>query len=316
MKSKPALLMASVLALAAVLLPQLAFAFVEKPASVAGEGDGEETATRTAPLAERQRDHRLLAIFDLDGTLFVSAGREIIHHGGDCAAIHPLMEPHVEAELDAADLVHDYTFVGSGAGDEFRLIERASTVEPIAQQLRQYVADGHKIAILSARGHDASWLAERLERKLHLEVGSIDPRLVQTVYSKRFEETSGLPMHGPSAATPARKALAFEMLLEASGASEVHYFDDVEDNLKTVLAHALTHSPRVTVHTHFVPYALSVEACERAGVDIRELLHFGCRTDGTPSPLAQTLLANPVARQRLGDYVRPPRPTAAVELPP
>ena len=262
----------------------------------------------------------VLAVFDLDGTIFVSAGREIIHHGGDCAALHPLMEPVVEAELDAiSGLSHDYTYAGEEDlrdGDHFRLIERASTIEPIAQQLRQHLAEGHKIGILSARGHEARWLAERLERKLHLEAGSIDPSLVQAVYSKRFEETSGLPMNGPSAATPARKALAFEALLEASGASEVYYYDDVEDNLKTVRARALAHSPRVTMPAHLVPYELSVEACEKAGVDIRELLHFGCRTDATPSPLAQKLLANAVAQQRLGDYVRPPRPTAAVELPP
>ena len=32
-----------------------------------------------------------LAVFDLDGTIFVSAGREIIHHGGDCAALLSLI---------------------------------------------------------------------------------------------------------------------------------------------------------------------------------------------------------------------------------
>lgn len=283
-------------ALAAVLLPQLAHSLDAEPVLA------------------------VLAVFDLDGTIFVSAGREILHHGGDCAALHPLMEPVVEAELDAiSGLSHDYTYAGEEDlhdGDHFRLIERASTIEPIAQQLRRHLAEGHKIGILSARGHDATWLAGTLERKLHLEAGSLDPSLVQAVYSKRFEETSGLPMNGPSAATPARKALAFEALLEASGASEVHYYDDVADNLKTVRARARALSPRVTMHAHLVPYALSVEACEKAGVDIRELLHFGCRTDATPSPLAQKLLANAVAQQRLGDYVRPPRPTAAVELPP
>ena len=86
--------------------------------------------------------HAVLAIFDIDGTLLVSSGREIVSYGGRRAAIHPLMEPATAALLDEDDLasafsvsdVHlerSYAYAGEedSHGDRYRLIESASVIE-------------------------------------------------------------------------------------------------------------------------------------------------------------------------------------------
>ena len=43
-----------------------------------------------------EEEESVLWVFDLDGTLLVSFGREIVKVKGERAGLHPLMEPHVK----------------------------------------------------------------------------------------------------------------------------------------------------------------------------------------------------------------------------
>ena len=278
----------------------------------------------------------VLAVFDLDGTLLVSAGREIITSpDGECmAAVHPLVEPAFGTLVKPGGnntIQRSYRYAGEedSFGDEYELLDRACIIEPVAERLRSHLARGDAVAILSARAHDPRWLANVLTRKLHL-TEALRPELIKCVYSRSFEAT--LPMRGANEgwSVPRRKAHAFADLLRATASRESHFFDDMADNLHAVSSFAAEHFPLVAFHSHPVTYEEAVAACASDGVDIREFLHPQCRHGGglplslpnseAPQPLTSLtarLLESPVARQRIGGYTRPSMSSMTLsELPP
>lgn len=96
---------------------------------------------------------RTLYVFDMDGTLLVSRGREIISDAdtGSRAAIHPLIEKHVVKRKNSAS---SYAYCGEedAHGDPCDLIASSSVIESVAAVLRRGLADPRsEVAVLTAR---------------------------------------------------------------------------------------------------------------------------------------------------------------------
>ena len=250
--------------------------------------------------------HRTLWTFDLDGTLLVSHGREIIESNGMCAGIHPLIVAHVELPVDRAS---DFRYCGEEDmhGDPHGLIETAAVIEPVAAILRRAVAAGGQVAILSARAHDAVWLSERLTTKFNLPRGSIRPELIQCVYSRSFEDAICCGR------TPERKAAALKVLIERAKADAVHFFDDLQENIDFAVANVGT---PIRLYPHLVDFDHALEALKNAGTDPLDVFHPQLRPDRINEPNALVLAinrqlsnSNLPALQQLADLHPPASPT-------
>lgn len=275
---------------------------------------------RAAP-SDFSASDRALAIFDVDGTLLVTAGRELAtHSSGERVAVHPLMEGALE-ELDGGGggnatrsvppppwVDRSYAHAGEEDvhGDPYRLIERSCVLGPRVAALRAALADGRtSVAVLSARAHDPAWLAAQLRAKLRLPA-PLDPALVQTVFSAPFEARLPRRADGGAWGTAARKAYALGELLRAVRPARAAFYDDVGANLEAAAAHAAAEFPAVAFEAHLVGFDESVAACAAEGIDLRERLHFQPRDAPAPGPLVARLLDTPLGRQRIGAFERAP----------
>lgn len=167
-----------------------------------------------------------LHVFDMDGTLLVSRGREIIvdEATGARAAVHPLIEAHVTKPPRHSS---SYAFCGEedAHGDPFDLIENAVVVPGAAAAMRAAAArPGCGVAVLTARAHDAAWLADKLSQKLGLPRGALSPARVLCVYHAAF---------GASGSTSARKNAALLRLVAQTRPRRVVFYDDVAANVAT-----------------------------------------------------------------------------------
>ena len=160
----------------------------------------------------------------MDGTLLVSRGREIIvdEATGARAAVHPLIEAHVTKPPRHSS---SYAFCGEedAHGDPFDLIENAVVVPGAAAAMRAAAArPGCGVAVLTARAHDAAWLADKLSQKLGLPRGALSPARVLCVYHAAF---------GASGSTSARKNAALLRLVAQTRPRRVVFYDDVAANV-------------------------------------------------------------------------------------
>mmetsp|Transcript_337 Transcript_337/g.646 ORF Transcript_337/g.646 Transcript_337/m.646 type:complete len:340 (+) Transcript_337:159-1178(+) len=263
---------------------------------------------------------RTLAVFDVDGTLLVTQGREIIvDSNGMRAAVHPLMEPVATPVTSSLMYTSDYTHAGEEdqTEDTFQLIMNACIIEPIAEKCRTFAEhEDCDVAIISARGHNPDWLARQLEMKLGLK-RPLAAENVKCVYSDAFEQQFKAAKAEGEDGTSDRKALALKQLIESCQPSVIHFFDDVASNLDGACAFVASAHPEMTLHTHLVPYELSEAACAAAGVDICDLLHFQCRDEEEPNELVKSLVSLPEAKRRLSAWeMRSKERAAGRPLPP
>lgn len=241
-------------------------------------------ATKAAPPVVA----RVLTVLDMDGTLLVSRGREIVTDDRDNrAAIHPLIERHVTRPAGATS---SYAHCGEedAHGDPHDLIGGATVVASTAAVLRRCLADPRAtVAILTARAHDAAWLAARLEAKLGLETGALPPANVVCVYSREFEARAP---PAALASTPARKNAALALLVAAHAPDAVHFYDDDASNVDGARAFFASRGDLPPLAGHLVPLARSLEALADDGVDVDDLLHPQCRDSvGSSNSLVRDL---------------------------
>ncbi len=295
------------------------------------------TLSLSASLTTATPQARKLAVFDVDGTLLVSHGREIVQFAPQLApgtlagdelshgepmgepmrvALHPLLEVAVRPFLPEG-CRSDFSHSGEEdqSGDPHSLIQKACVVEPVAEVLRTFLESEHcDVALLTARGHSPEWLADELYQKLRL-TKRIRPELVKCVYSSAFDArlAAGGVGDGVDSGTSARKAFAIAEMIDLCSPAEVRFYDDMKENLEGVKDAVTGQYPHVGFYAHLVPFELSLDACEAAGVDVRELIHPQCRDEHAqglpPNPLVQKLLKVPSAQDLLGKYMRPEPPT-------
>jgi len=275
--------------------------------------------TSTPRTSDALRATDTLAVFDLDGTLIVSKGREVVTTAdGLRACLHPLMEHSCQSALPAG-CASDFACCGEEDqhGDPYQLLHNATLIRPIADRLRALLdrpANECEVAILTARGHDPTWLASTLTRKLQLR-RPLRPDLVHPVYSPAFEAAMTATT-GRLGRTAERKAFAIGRMIELVRPSDVHFWDDLPSNVDAVTTIMQAEHADLDYHPHLVPLECSLKACEEAGVDVREICHFQCRDEAgaPPNSLVQSLLATPIAAQiGLPHYQRP---TTKAKLPP
>lgn len=269
--------------------------------------------TSVVDAATRQR---LLAVFDVDGTLLVSHGREIVTSpNGMRAAVHPLVEPCASVLPNGCQ--SDFAFSGEEDlnGDTFGLLQRACVIEPVADVLRRLVEDpSAEVAILTARGHDPSWLAHALSEKLQL-ARPLRPELVMTVYSAGFEKGM-LANAGSLGRTADRKAYALGQMIAATSPSDVAFYDDMPANLDKASEYMVKAHPSLVYQPHAVPASASAAACAASNVDFKEIAHFQCRDEGgAPNALVEAMLQTELAvMYGLREYTRPSAlPTSFLE---
>lgn len=263
---------------------------------------------------------KLLAVFDIDGTLLVSHGREIITSAdGLRCAVHPLVEPCGASLPKGVDSNFAYSGEEDLNGDAYALLQNALEIEPIAARMRELLeapASEVECAILTARGHNPSWLAHALSTKLRL-ARPLSAECVKTVYSAGFESAM-MEACGSLGRTADRKAFALGQLIGASNPTHVQFFDDMPSNLEKAASYMAKAHPTLVYTEQAVPPALATAACEANNVDLRELCHFQCRDDdGPPNSLVRTLLATELsASYGLREYARPPLAQRDATLPP
>lgn len=172
----------------------------------------------------------------------------------------------------------DYRYCGEedAHGDPHALIDTAAVIEPVAASLREALArQDSEVAILTARAHDASWLCDRLTTKLRL------PRrlsLVQCVYSRDFEREVC------DGTTAARKAAALDLLVARCRPRVVHFFDDVEENVRFAQSHFNDRAtPRLV--PHLIDFQHSLDALDAAGIDAADVFHPQCRDENDMNDL-------------------------------
>ena len=268
-------------------------------------------------LPDLEHRERLLAIFDVDGTLLVSKGREVVTSPqGLRAAIHPLVEPCGSALPSGCS--SDFAFSGEEDlnGDAFALVANACIIEPVAERLRKLMSSEEaEVAILSARGHDPVWLAKALTEKLQL-ARPLDPKLVMTVYSAGFE--ADMPPAVAAGRTADRKAHALGLMISRVAPSKVEFYDDMPANLEKAASYMSKAHAGVTFRAMPVPAADSIAACSACNVDYRELIYFQCRDEaGAPNALVDAMMSTELAVQlSLIGYTRPPLEERDTALPP
>ena len=224
-----------------------------------------------------------LHVFDMDGTLLVSRGREIIvdEATGARAAVHPLIEAHVTKPPRHSS---SYAFCGEedAHGDPFDLIENAVVVPGAAAAMRAAAArPGCGVAVLTARAHDAAWLADKLSQKLGLPRGALSPARVLCVYHAAF---------GASGSTSARKNAALLRLVAQTRPRRVVFYDDVAANVDGARRLFDARGDLPPLETVLVPLAESLAALEAAGEDVVDALHPQCRdSTGSLNPLVMDL---------------------------
>lgn len=230
----------------------------------------------------RLTEGRELYVFDLDGTLLVSPGREIIEHDGNRAGIHPVIEEHVASVLPR-DRRSDYRHCGEEDlhDDPHELIESAAVIASTAAKLREVLGRGEaEAAILTARAHDSAWLSQKLEKALGLP-RAIRPDLIMCVYSRDFDKMG-------DHSTASRKAAAVRILVQRSAPDVAYVYDDVEKNLDAIEA---TLKPIIRVETFLVPFDAALEALRDHGYDPHHFFDVQCRDeyDMEPNALVQVL---------------------------
>ena len=254
-----------------------------------------------------------LVVFDVDGTLLISKGREIVTSAnGLRACIHPLVEPFCSGAIpDGCSSNFAYSGEEDLNGDEYNLLRDATLIPPIAERIKELCAlpaDECAVAILTARGHNPKWLAAALTSKLQLK-RPIEPSLVFTVYSNCFEREEGLTRRALGR-TEERKAYALGKLIELAQPSHVEFFDDMAPNRDAAIRYMSREHDTIQFTSHDVPVSMVKAALSIEGIDIRELTHFQCRDEmGTGyNTLVQALLQTEVAKEfGLREYERPLR---------
>jgi hypothetical protein len=91
----------------------------------------------------------------VDGTLLVSKGREILTYGQDRVALHPLIEVACRGALPAG-CSSEFAYSGEEDlnGDEFQLLRSAHVILPVAEQLRaMHERDDCDVASASRASH-------------------------------------------------------------------------------------------------------------------------------------------------------------------
>ena len=251
-----------------------------------------------------------LAVFDVDGTLLISKGREIVTSAnGLRACIHPLVEPFCSGAIpDGSSSNFAYSGEEDLNGDEYNLLRDATLIPPIARDKGAVCAACRRmpVAILTARGHNPKWLAAALTSKLQLK-RPIEPSLVFTVYSNCFEREEGLTRRALGR-TEERKAYALGKLIELARPSHVDFFDDMAPNRDAAIRYMSREHDTIQFTSHDVPVSMVKAALSIEGIDIRELTHFQCRDEmGTGyNTLVQALLQSEVAKEfGLREYERP-----------
>lgn len=262
---------------------------------------------------------RTLAVFDVDGTLLVSKGREILTYGQDRVALHPLIEVACRGALPAG-CSSEFAYSGEEDlnGDEFQLLRSAHVILPVAEQLRaMHERDDCDVAILTARGHAPEWLAAALTAKLKLRT-PLRPELVMTVYSAGFEAEMTASA-GSLGRTEQRKAWALGQMIERTEPTSVHFFDDMLPNREAALRYMKAQQAEISFEAHDVPLEACVAACVADGACVKELIHPQCRDERArpPNALVRALLASPAAHELgLHTYELGSAKAAAGPLPP
>ncbi|KAK7248899.1 hypothetical protein SO694_000422111 [Aureococcus anophagefferens] len=258
-----------------------------------------------------------------------AAGRYVALHGALAAAVvaaaaglcRELRRPEGLAELHVFDmdgtlLAHvtkpprhssSYAFCGEedAHGDPFDLIENAVVVPRRRRAMRAPPLPGCGVAVLTARAHDAAWLADKLSQKLGLPRGALSPARVLCVYHAAF---------GASGSTSARKNAALLRLVAQTRPRRVVFYDDVAANvagarrlfdargdlqgrtrernskLQSLISRPLSTRDLPPLETVLVPLAESLAALEAAGEDVVDALHPQCRdSTGSLNPLVMDL---------------------------
>mmetsp|Transcript_6245 Transcript_6245/g.18924 ORF Transcript_6245/g.18924 Transcript_6245/m.18924 type:complete len:286 (-) Transcript_6245:147-1004(-) len=273
-----------------------------------------------ASMVSCSRGTASLWVFDLDGTLLVSHGREIIEVAGMRAGIHPLIEAHVSCALPR-ERRSDYRYCGEedAHGDPHGLIMTAAVIEPVASKLRAVMGQSDaEAAILTARAHDPTWLSEELAAKLQL-ARPIRPDLIQCVYSNDFEENVC------RGSTAERKAAALDILVRRAGTPRtIHFFDDVKTNLECVERH-FADPAKPDLRAHLVDFQHSLDALSAAKIDPADVFHPQCRDERKDEPndlvkaIQGSLSASKLAVLKKLSMKKPPAATplpAASRVPP
>jgi hypothetical protein len=140
---------------------------------------------------------------------------------------------------------------------------------------------GCGVAVLTARAHDAAWLADKLSQKLGLARGALSPARVLCVYHAAF---------GASGSTSARKNAALLRLVAQTRPRRVVFYDDVAANVAGARRLFDARCDLPPLETVLVPLAESLAALEAAGEDVVDALHPQCRdSTGSLNPLVMDL---------------------------
>eukprot|EP00322_Chrysochromulina_rotalis_P029036 CAMPEP_0115828370 /NCGR_PEP_ID=MMETSP0287-20121206/537_1 /TAXON_ID=412157 /ORGANISM="Chrysochromulina rotalis, Strain UIO044" /LENGTH=315 /DNA_ID=CAMNT_0003281581 /DNA_START=14 /DNA_END=961 /DNA_ORIENTATION=- len=249
-----------------------------------------------------------LVVFDIDGTLLVTKGREIVESpDGLRACVHPLVEEC--RELLPNGTTSDFRFSGEEEyqGDAFSLFQTAAVIERTATKLRashSQPCSEAQVAILTARGSSSGWIAEQLSRRLGLQQ-HIRPDLVKPVYNIDFE-TAMLDATGHLGSTAQRKAFALGQLIDELGPETVTFLDDMASNLKEAGDYVGTRHSVLRYVPELIPLQDSINACTEIGWDFLHLIEFQCHD--VPRSQSMNSLVEALQRcllaQRLGIHER------------
>ena len=217
-----------------------------------------------------------LSVFDIDGTLLVTRGREIVRSpGGLRSCVHPLVEEC--RKLLPNGTQSDYRFSGEEEyyGDDFSLLQTAAVIQQSATSLRTSNSlPCSEVAILTARGSSPGWIAGQLSKRLGLQQ-HIRPDLVKPVYNVDFERAM-LDATGRLGSTAERKAFALGQLIGDVGPEVVTFLDDMALNLKEAAAYMEARHGAVRFVPELVPLQASIDACTEMGWNFLELIDFQC----------------------------------------